>query len=255
MNILPNHAWLLTQPSFAHAFNYCCEIRILWHTFKTKNKVLANCAGFAIAKEFDEMEMADFERIFRVNTLGSAYVTRALLPGMKAAGGGRVLFTSSMAGQVCVHLSLSLFRNSQSLIVARIITMACWRILPCMCVYLAFFHTPLSVFLSVCDSVCVSVCVSLCLSVSPPPLPLSPSVFLAYGLLSSSTCARWRHVSVCLSICRPVSLSPPPPLSLFASVPCSREATVTPRTARRSSLWWAWHNPCRWRWVYQKCVG
>eukprot|EP00903_Cladosiphon_okamuranus_P009315 g8887.t1 len=61
--------------------------------------VLANCAGFAIAKEFDEMEMADFERLLRVNTLGSAYVTRALLPGMKAAGGGRVLFTSSMAGQ------------------------------------------------------------------------------------------------------------------------------------------------------------
>ena len=71
--------------------------------------MLANCAGFAIAKEFDEMEMADFERLLRVNTLGSAYVTRALLPGMKAAGGGRVLFTSSMAGQVLcasVHVSL-----------------------------------------------------------------------------------------------------------------------------------------------------
>lgn len=70
--------------------------------------MLANCAGFAIAREFDEMEMVDFERILRVNTLGSAYVTRALLPGMKAAGGGRVLFTSSMAGQVCSLLSLSL---------------------------------------------------------------------------------------------------------------------------------------------------
>ncbi|CAM9597761.1 unnamed protein product [Ectocarpus sp. 4 AP-2014] len=62
-------------------------------------QVLANCAGFAIAREFDEMEMGDFERLLRVNTLGSAYVTRALLPPMKAAGGGRVLFTSSMAGQ------------------------------------------------------------------------------------------------------------------------------------------------------------
>ncbi|CAM9575693.1 unnamed protein product [Ectocarpus fasciculatus] len=62
-------------------------------------QVLANCAGFAIAREFDEMEMADFERLLRVNTLGSAYVTRALLPVMKAAGGGRILFTSSMAGQ------------------------------------------------------------------------------------------------------------------------------------------------------------
>lgn len=81
-------------------------------TFGNLNKVLANCAGFAIAREFDEMEMADFDRLLRVNTLGSAYVTRALLPGMKAAGGGRILFTSSMAGQVL--LAFSLFRKKMS---------------------------------------------------------------------------------------------------------------------------------------------
>lgn len=63
-------------------------------------KILANCAGFAIAREFDEMNTADFERLMRVNTLGTAFVIRALLPGMKAAGGGRILITSSMVGQV-----------------------------------------------------------------------------------------------------------------------------------------------------------
>ncbi|CAM9358961.1 unnamed protein product [Laminaria digitata] len=62
-------------------------------------QILVNCAGFAIAQELDEMKMEDFERILRVNTLGTAFVTRALLPGMKAAGGGRILMTSSMAGQ------------------------------------------------------------------------------------------------------------------------------------------------------------
>lgn len=46
------------------------------------------------------MEASDLERLIRVNTLGTAYVTRALLPGMKAAGGGRILFTSSMCGLV-----------------------------------------------------------------------------------------------------------------------------------------------------------
>lgn len=66
-------------------------------------KVLANCAGFAIAKEFDEMSMAEFERLLRVNTLGTAFVTRALLPGMKASGGGRILFTSSLLGQASVR--------------------------------------------------------------------------------------------------------------------------------------------------------
>lgn len=66
-----------------------------------------NCAGFAIAQVLDEMDMDVFERIVRVNTLGTAFVTRALLPGMKAAGGGRILITSSIVGQVrtraCMH--------------------------------------------------------------------------------------------------------------------------------------------------------
>lgn len=59
------------------------------------------------------MDAADFERLLRVNTLGSANVTRALLPGMKAAGGGQILFTSSMAGQVCFLSSASVRRESR----------------------------------------------------------------------------------------------------------------------------------------------
>eukprot|EP00904_Undaria_pinnatifida_P001533 jgi/Undpi1/11380/HiC_scaffold_30.g13677.m1 len=66
-------------------------------------QVLVNCAGYAKAQAFDEMKMEDFEQILRVNTIGTACVTRALLPGMKAAGGGRILITSSMVGQTGIY--------------------------------------------------------------------------------------------------------------------------------------------------------
>ncbi|CAM9479822.1 unnamed protein product [Choristocarpus tenellus] len=66
-------------------------------------EVLANCAGFSVPMEFDAMEVAAYERLLRVNTLGSMYSTRALLPKMKENMRGRILFTSSMSGQVGVY--------------------------------------------------------------------------------------------------------------------------------------------------------
>lgn len=100
--LLEPRATLLQYTAVLRYF-VCCGC----NAYICNTKVLANCAGFAIAREFDEMKMADFERLLRVNTLGTAYVTRALLPGMKAAGGGRILFTSSMAGQVGVFRELN----------------------------------------------------------------------------------------------------------------------------------------------------
>ncbi|CAN0297678.1 unnamed protein product [Discosporangium mesarthrocarpum] len=49
------------------------------------------------------MDVADYERLLRVNTLGSMYTTRALLPRMKANRRGRILFTSSIAGQIGLY--------------------------------------------------------------------------------------------------------------------------------------------------------
>ena len=77
-------------------------------------------------------------------------------------------------------------------------------------------------------------------------------------LLSMPVCPSLSlFVCMCRSVCvcelvyvrRPNSF--PFPSSLFASLSRSREATVTLRTAHPSSLWWAWHNHCRWRWVYR----
>jgi 3-dehydrosphinganine reductase len=66
--------------------------------------VLVNCAGTSIAGAFDELHTQDFERMLRVNVLGSVYPTRAVLPGMKKiVGGGRIVFVASQVAQVAIH--------------------------------------------------------------------------------------------------------------------------------------------------------
>lgn len=109
------------------------------------------------------MEMADFERLLRVNTLGSAYVTRALLPGMKAAGGGRVLFTSSMAGQVCFSL-YPVFPSNSSALVFCPNALACWRFW-CACACACVLCMSVNFFCSLSPSLSFSACVylSVCL--------------------------------------------------------------------------------------------
>lgn len=63
-------------------------------------QVLVNCAGTSIAGAFDELEVEQFERMYKVNVLGSVYPTRVILPLMKAENEGRIVFVSSMAGLV-----------------------------------------------------------------------------------------------------------------------------------------------------------
>jgi 3-dehydrosphinganine reductase len=76
--------------------------------------VLINCAGFSIPKVLEQLSDEELRRMVEVNYLGSAYVTRALLPALKRrypAGGarsspmrnGHVVFVGSMAGQFPVY--------------------------------------------------------------------------------------------------------------------------------------------------------
>lgn len=69
--------------------------------------VLVNCAGISIAGEFDTLDSSEFERMLRVNVLGSVYPTRAVIGGMKEGcpqrGGGRIIFVSSQVAQVAIH--------------------------------------------------------------------------------------------------------------------------------------------------------
>jgi short chain dehydrogenase len=65
---------------------------------------LVNCAGIAVPQAFDVMPVEALERMLRTNLLGAMHAARAVVPGMKERQeGGRILFTSSIAGLVGLY--------------------------------------------------------------------------------------------------------------------------------------------------------
>jgi len=63
---------------------------------KAAPDLIINSAGVALARPFDSTGMADFERIIRVNLLGSAAVAKAGAPLLKP--GGQLVLVASLAG-------------------------------------------------------------------------------------------------------------------------------------------------------------
>lgn len=61
---------------------------------------LVNNAGIAVGGAFEEQSEADVRDQFETNVFGALAVTRALLPAMRAAGRGRIVNVSSIAGQI-----------------------------------------------------------------------------------------------------------------------------------------------------------
>ena len=59
--------------------------------------LLVQAAGIAESAPFLKTDAALFERMWRVNVLGAVAVTQAVLPGMLAAGFGRVVMVASTA--------------------------------------------------------------------------------------------------------------------------------------------------------------
>jgi NAD(P)-dependent dehydrogenase (short-subunit alcohol dehydrogenase family) len=62
-------------------------------------RVLVNNAGVAGRQALLDIEPAAFERMLRVNVLGTFLMTKAVLPAMLTAGPGSIVFISSTAGQ------------------------------------------------------------------------------------------------------------------------------------------------------------
>ncbi len=62
--------------------------------------VLVNSAGMGTSATLEELTIADLQRSLDVNYLGVARTTKAVLPGMRAAGHGHVIGVSSIAGAV-----------------------------------------------------------------------------------------------------------------------------------------------------------
>ncbi|MCC7411477.1 MAG: SDR family oxidoreductase [Gammaproteobacteria bacterium] len=62
--------------------------------------VLVNNAGVTVTGAFEDMLEADLERVMRTNFHGPLWLTRAVLPHMRAQGGGTVIMMSSLSALV-----------------------------------------------------------------------------------------------------------------------------------------------------------
>jgi 3-dehydrosphinganine reductase len=65
--------------------------------------MLVNCAGTAISRRFEEHATEDFRRMMDINYFGGVFVTRALLPQMKAAEEGIIVFVATQAAFMGVY--------------------------------------------------------------------------------------------------------------------------------------------------------
>jgi 2-keto-3-deoxy-L-fuconate dehydrogenase len=63
--------------------------------------ILINCAGIGLVGGVEETELADFQRLFRVNVEGTFLVTRALMPQLLATRGS-IVNIGSVAGLIGV---------------------------------------------------------------------------------------------------------------------------------------------------------
>jgi short-subunit dehydrogenase len=69
--------------------------------------ILVNNAGEILVSPLENLEVADFERAMAVMFWGMLYTTLAVLPTMKAYGGGRIVKVTSIGGKVSVPHLLS----------------------------------------------------------------------------------------------------------------------------------------------------
>jgi len=61
---------------------------------------LVNNAGIALRGYFETLTEEEIRRVFEVNVFGTMAVTRAVLPHMRAARSGRIVFMTSVGGRI-----------------------------------------------------------------------------------------------------------------------------------------------------------
>lgn len=61
---------------------------------------LINNAGISLRGYFEDLDDDEIKRVFAVNLFGAMAVTRAVLPYLRAAGQGRIIFISSVGAQI-----------------------------------------------------------------------------------------------------------------------------------------------------------
>lgn len=85
--------------------------------------ILVNNAGVDQQASLHRTPLDEFERIFRINFFGSLYLAKAALEPMRAAGYGRMLFTTSSTGFYGQH-GLSSYSSSKAALIGLAKTLA-----------------------------------------------------------------------------------------------------------------------------------
>lgn len=67
--------------------------------------VLVNVAGLRCQKPFGAFTQADFDMLMAVNVGGAFFASQAVLPAMRAQGGGRIIHVASQMGTVAAPLN------------------------------------------------------------------------------------------------------------------------------------------------------
>lgn len=102
--------WGRTQPEFSHEnFHFFpCDVSVEEQVEKAylatvgklgfDIRILVNNAGFGIAAPFETMSSEDWRSMFDTNVHGIFYVSKRLVPAMKAADEGHIVNIASIAG-------------------------------------------------------------------------------------------------------------------------------------------------------------
>jgi NAD(P)-dependent dehydrogenase (short-subunit alcohol dehydrogenase family) len=59
--------------------------------------ILVNCAGIARTAPFEKTSTSVWDELWRINVLGAVFTSRAVLPGMRERGAGRIINVASTA--------------------------------------------------------------------------------------------------------------------------------------------------------------
>lgn len=68
-------------------------------------EIIVNCAGTSVAGTFESLDPKEFEKMYRINVLGSIFPTRLVIPSMKEKKRGTIIFVSSQVAQVTLSSS------------------------------------------------------------------------------------------------------------------------------------------------------
>jgi 3-oxoacyl-[acyl-carrier protein] reductase len=90
-------AW--AQADISNEASVAAAVHLATETFGTVG-LLVNNAGHVHQARFEDLAVADFDRMFAVHVRGTFLMTKAVLPGMLAAGEGIVVNMASQLGQI-----------------------------------------------------------------------------------------------------------------------------------------------------------